>query len=352
MDRIACSTPRCERDRRDWRASSACPGRMRSPRLPVACRRRATQWGGESILPYSYGGSNGLLTQDTSDATLFRRLGASRLARTVCAAPTGAANMAMYGKMPSVTYEDYPEARLIIVWGANPTASGIHLVPYIREAQRRGAKLVVVDPRTTTLARQADIHLAVRPGTDLPVALSIHRFLFEEGHADEAFLAAHTRGAERLRERAKAWTFERAAAESGVDAGRAANSGRVVRVDVAGAGALRMGPGTQSERRQFLARHHGAARGRRKVRRTRRRLHDEQLRVVGDRSDGVDSCPRSPGAHREHEPPGARAPRVHRIRPSRSSSSTTATRLSRRRTRAGSSRASSATTCSRSCSIR
>ena len=53
-------------------------------------------WGGESILPYSYGGSNGLLTQDTSDATLFRRLGASRLARTVCAAPTGAANMALY----------------------------------------------------------------------------------------------------------------------------------------------------------------------------------------------------------------------------------------------------------------
>jgi anaerobic selenocysteine-containing dehydrogenase len=175
-------------------------------------------WGGESILPYSYGGSNGLLTQDTSDATLFRRLGASRLARTVCAAPTGAANLAMYGKMPSVTYEDYPEARLIIIWGANPTASGIHLVPYIREAQRRGAKLVVVDPRTTALARRADIHLAVRPGTDLPVALSIHRFLFEEGHADEAFLAAQTRGADRLRERAKEWTFERAAEESGVSA--------------------------------------------------------------------------------------------------------------------------------------
>ncbi len=157
-------------------------------------REARARWGGESILPYSYGGSNGLLTQDTSDATLFRRLGASRLARTVCAAPTGAANMAMYGKMPSVTYEDYPEARLIIVWGANPSASGIHLVPYIREAQRRGAKLVVVDPRTTSLAKQADIHLAVRPGTDLPVALSIHRYLFEEGHADEAFLSTHTRG--------------------------------------------------------------------------------------------------------------------------------------------------------------
>jgi anaerobic selenocysteine-containing dehydrogenase len=173
-------------------------------------------WGGESILPYSYGGSNGLLTQDTSDATLFRRLGASRLARTVCAAPTGAANLAMYGKMPSVAYTDFPEARLIILWGANPSISGIHLVSHIRDAQRRGAILIVVDPRTTQLAKQADIHLAVRPGTDLPVALAIHRYLFEEGHADEPFLRAHTRGAAELRDRARSWTFERAAAEADV----------------------------------------------------------------------------------------------------------------------------------------
>ncbi len=186
----------------------------------IADRIRETRdtWGGESILPYSYGGSNGLLTQDTSDATLFRRLGTSRLARTICAAPTGAANMALYGKMPSVTYDDFPEARLLIIWGANPSASGIHLIPYIREAQKRGARLIVIDPRTTTLAKQADIHLALKPGTDLPVALSIHRYLFEEGHADQNFIAAHTRGAERLRERAQPWTFERAAAEADVPA--------------------------------------------------------------------------------------------------------------------------------------
>jgi anaerobic selenocysteine-containing dehydrogenase len=176
------------------------------------------QWGGESILPYSYGGSNGLLTQDTSDATLFRRLGSSRLARTVCAAATGAANSAMYGKMASVTYLDFQDARLIVVWGANPSATGIHLVPHIREAQRRGATLIVVDPRTTQLAKLADIHLAIRPGTDLPVALSIHRHLFETGGADPAFIAAHTRGADRLRVKARPWTFERAASEAGVDA--------------------------------------------------------------------------------------------------------------------------------------
>jgi anaerobic selenocysteine-containing dehydrogenase len=177
------------------------------------------RWGGESILPYSYGGSNGLLTQDTSDATLFRRLGASRLDRTVCAAATGAANMGLYGKMPSVSYEDFGEARLIVVWGCNPAATGIHLVPYIRNARKRGTQLIVVDPRTTPLAKLADIHLAVRPGTDLPVALAFHRFLFEEGHADQQFLAAHALNADKLHDRARPWTFERAAAESGVSAG-------------------------------------------------------------------------------------------------------------------------------------
>ena len=187
--------------------------------IAARMREACSRWGGESILPYSYGGSNGLLTQDTSDATLFARLGASRLARTVCAAPTTAALTAMYGRMPSVAYDDFADAKLIVIWGANPSASGIHLVPYIRDAQRRGARLVVVDPRTTPLARQADIHLRVRPGTDLPVALAIHRHLFDSGAADLAFLETHARGAGRLREKAMPWTFERAAEEAGIEAG-------------------------------------------------------------------------------------------------------------------------------------
>ena len=200
--------------------------------------------------------------------------------------------MALYGKMPSVVYEDFPEAKIIVIWGANPSASGIHLVPYIREAQRRGARLVVIDPRTTPLAKQADIHLAVRPGTDLPVALAIHRYLFEEGHADTAFLAAHTRGADRLRERARPWTFERAAAEAGIDAGRASRRGRGVRQHESRDHPMRLGTGAQPQRRQRIARHPGAACGRREVRRARRRLHDEQFRIVGHHAH-VDWQPKS-----------------------------------------------------------
>lgn len=174
-------------------------------------------FGGEAILPFSYGGSNGLLTQDTADAELWRRFGTSRLDRTVCAAPTGAANKALYGKMPGVAYADYPHARLIVLWGVNPSASGIHLIPFIKQAQTNGATLIVIDPRRTSLAKRADLHLPVKPGTDLVVALALHRVLFEEGHADRGFLDQHTVGADQLREAAAPWTIERAAAEADID---------------------------------------------------------------------------------------------------------------------------------------
>ena len=175
------------------------------------------RWEAEAILPFSYGGSNGLVSQDTADAQLFRRFGTSRLARTVCAAPTGTAHQALYGKMPGIAYPDYQHARLIVIWGANPSTSRIHLVPHVRAAIKNGTALVVIDPRRTPLAKQADIHLAVRPGSDVAVALSIHRFLFEHGFADEEFLEAHTHGADELRVRASEWTFERAATVADID---------------------------------------------------------------------------------------------------------------------------------------
>ena len=173
---------------------------------------------GEAILPLSYGGSNGFLTQDTTDARLFRRLGASNLARTVCAAPSAAAALGLYGKMPGVAFADYLHSRLIVVWGHNPSVSGIHLVPLLQEAQRRGARLVVIDPRRIQLAKRADLYLGLRPGSDLALALAVVRWLFENGAADWEFLGAHAEGAEELRRRAAPWTPERAAEVTGLAA--------------------------------------------------------------------------------------------------------------------------------------
>jgi anaerobic selenocysteine-containing dehydrogenase len=175
--------------------------------------------GGEAILPFHYGGSNGWLTEGALATRFFRRLGASNLERTFCAAATGAAMRGLYGAMPGVALEDYTYAKLIVLWGVNPSATGIHLVPVIERALEAGAKLVVVDPRKTPLARRADLHLPLRPGTDLPVALAVISALFARGHADRGFLAAHAVGVEELATRAAAWSIDEAAREAEIDPG-------------------------------------------------------------------------------------------------------------------------------------
>ena len=175
-------------------------------------------WGGEAILPYHYGGSNGLLSDESVDSLYFRSLGASRLDKTICAVPTTQVALGMYGKMPGVPFEEYPRARAIIVWGANPKASNIHLVPFLRQAKRNGAFIAVVDPWNRFSDNEIDLHVAVRPGTDLVLALAMIRMWSEEGRLDDGFLASHADGLEPLLEAARRWPLEAAAAETGVGA--------------------------------------------------------------------------------------------------------------------------------------
>lgn len=173
-------------------------------------------FGGEAILPYQYSGSNGFLGQELVDELYFARLGASRLARTLCAAPTGEVAKGMYGKMPGVAPQDYARAKMIIVWGANPRASQIHLMPFIQTAGKRGAFVVTINPRNEM--NDAGLHLPVRPGTDLPVALAMINLIREKNGLDEAFLRDHAKNLEPLLEAAAQWTPERAAEEAGIRA--------------------------------------------------------------------------------------------------------------------------------------
>jgi anaerobic selenocysteine-containing dehydrogenase len=179
----------------------------------IAARLREIRerWGGEAILPYAYGGNNGLVGQGTMDARFFSRLGASRLDRTVCAAPTGTVAKAMTGKMPGVAFEDYVHAKLIVLWGANPWHSNIHLVPHLKAARRGGARVWLVDPRRTGSEAYVDAWLPVYPGTDVVVALAMIRHLGRSGRVDEAFLCEHATGHETVLAAAEPWTVERAA---------------------------------------------------------------------------------------------------------------------------------------------
>jgi anaerobic selenocysteine-containing dehydrogenase len=174
-------------------------------------RQIIAQHTAEAILPYHYGGSNGYLTDGGMDDFFFARLGASRLARTLCAVPATEMALAVYGKMPGVAFEDYPAARCIIIWGGNPKASNIHLVPFLREAKRRGAFIAVVDPRANFSADEIDLHLPVYPGADLPLALGLLHEWQRTGKVASAFVERHGVDSTALLAAAADWPLERAA---------------------------------------------------------------------------------------------------------------------------------------------
>ena len=181
-------------------------------------REAKEKWGGEAILPYHYDGSNGYQSAEMLDDLFFARLGASRLDKTLCAAVTGEVAAGMYGKMPGVPFGDYPRAKMIIIWGANPKATNIHLVPYLKEAKRNGAFIVTVDPKNNFSDAEVDLHLPVFPGTDLLLALAVVRELMTNGKTDKEFLDENADGAGPLLAAAEEWIAERAAAECGVSA--------------------------------------------------------------------------------------------------------------------------------------
>src|SRR6185436_12508532 len=172
--------------------------------------------GPESILPFHYDGSNGLITSGGMDERFWNRLGASQLARTFCAANTGAGWSAVFGDMAGADPMDLRHSDAILLWGFNPSASGIHLIPWVREAKKAGAFLVVVDPRRTPIAREADVHLQVLPGTDVAVAMAMIRIAHEEDLIDRPFVERWTRGLDRLFDDSA--TPEEAAGISGVRA--------------------------------------------------------------------------------------------------------------------------------------
>lgn len=158
--------------------------------IAARLQRISDEHGPESILPYSYAGTIGQLGYGSMDRRFFYRLGASQLDRTICASAGIAAMNGIYGTRLGTVPEDFAHAGLVIAWGANIHGNNIHLWPFIEQARRRGARLVVIDPFRTRTAALADEWLAIRPGTDVSLALATMHVLFREGYEDTAYLDA------------------------------------------------------------------------------------------------------------------------------------------------------------------
>jgi anaerobic selenocysteine-containing dehydrogenase len=174
------------------------------------------RYGSEAILPYSYSGTLGLVQMTVSSARFWNRLGASQLQRSICGAAAECAVEATLGKRWSQPYADVTQSKLILIWGHNPVSTAPHFMPFLREAQHEGCRVVVIDPRRTLTARGADQHLAPLPGTDGALALGLAHVLVAEGLHDEDWLEAHTVGWPALRARLADYPPGRVAALTGL----------------------------------------------------------------------------------------------------------------------------------------
>ena len=250
-------------------------------RIAGEMKRLSDSGEGEAILPLSYGGSNGYLSQDTTDARLFSRLGASRLARTVCSAPSTSAAIGLYGKMAGVAISDYVHARLIVLWGVNPAASGIHLLPYVLEARKQGARLVVVDPRRTRLAEQADLHIASPPRHRPARGPLDHPVDLRDGKRGRGVPRGAHDGRRGARAAGGAMDFRARRAGGRRRSGIRWRIRPALRAGAPCRDPVRLGARAKPQRRVRDRRRPGAAGGRRQVRRARRRLYPEQFGCVG-----------------------------------------------------------------------
>jgi anaerobic selenocysteine-containing dehydrogenase len=178
----------------------------------------ASSEGAETILPYSYSGTLGLVQAQSMDRRFFHRLGASLLDRTICASAGSAGYDATIGAKIGTDPERFGDARLILLWGTNTITSNVHLWPLVLEAKHKGARVIAVDPRRTRTADGCDEHIAPLPGTDAALALGLMHVIFAEGLEDKNYLERFTRGHEDLRRRASEYPPERVAEICGLEA--------------------------------------------------------------------------------------------------------------------------------------
>jgi anaerobic selenocysteine-containing dehydrogenase len=188
--------------------------------------RAGEQFGGESILPYSYMGTQGLIQGNIMSARVMNALGASNLERTICATAGYTGTAMAHGVSPEVDPEEWPNARYLLVWGWNPLSTAPHLWRKLLDARQQGARLVVVDPFRSRTARLADEHLRPLPGTDAALAIGMMRAIVDAGLNDEDWCRAHADGYEELLAELDRTSVEDCAAACGVEAETIARIGR------------------------------------------------------------------------------------------------------------------------------
>jgi len=184
--------------------------------IAIRFKAVADEFGPQSILPYSYAGTMGLVQSQSMDRRFFHKLGASLLDRTICASAGAAGYKMTIGASIGTDLERFDEAKLIVIWGSNPQTSNVHLMPKILEARRRGAKLIAIDPYRSLTAEKCQQHIALLPGTDGALALAMMHVIINENLIDADYINQYTLGFNLLKERVQEYPPARVATITGL----------------------------------------------------------------------------------------------------------------------------------------
>lgn len=174
--------------------------------------------GPQAIMPNSYLGNQGLVHGLNGGDAFFNRMGATVTERTFCGEGSCTAWLLTVGPTAGVDPESFAHAKYIIIWACNSVSTNLHHWHIIHEAQKKGAKVVVVDSYASKTAKEADWHIAPKPGTDGALAMAMMHVIIEEGLVDVDYVEHYTEGYEALAERAKTRTPEWAAEITGISA--------------------------------------------------------------------------------------------------------------------------------------
>ncbi len=179
-------------------------------------KRISAEFGPEAVLPYSYGGNLGALNGGSMDRRFFHRFGASQLLRTICSSTGGDAIISVYGRKTGTEPEQFRHSKYIIAWASNIHGNNVHLWPFVEEARRNGAKLVVIDPYRTRTARVADWHIPINPGTDVALAMGMMHIIIRDALHDRDYIARYAEGFDELQKRLPKYTPERVSEWTGI----------------------------------------------------------------------------------------------------------------------------------------
>lgn len=176
------------------------------------------EFGPQAIIPYSYLGNQGLVHGLNGGDAFFNKMGATVCERTFCGEGSCTAWLLTVGPTAGVDPESFEHSKYIIIWGCNSVSTNLHHWHIIKDAQKKGAKVVVIDPYKSRTAKEADWHISPKPGTDGALAMAMMHTIIEEGLQDQDYIDNYTHGYEALADRAKTRTPEWAAEITGVSA--------------------------------------------------------------------------------------------------------------------------------------